>query len=273
MADSPFWDDEQLDNAGLDATVLAIGDSWFWYPINNLMSPINYELDLTDLDSAILVRGGLGAEAAHYVKPRFLKQITQDVKKKPGKKGEVVRGQKLKAILLSGGGNDVAGLDDMLYILNENNSKAKKAEDCFHKDRFPERLQRIKNDYETLLKTIRKHQTKIPIFVHCYDYAPPNGKGFLGIGMWLKKPMEEAKVPKKLHIPVVKALIDHLADILQNLHDPKNNLVFVDSRGALSQTDDDWANELHPTSRGFTKLVRRRWYSALRDKDILKWDE
>lgn len=39
MINGPIWDELQLD--GSSPTILAIGDSWFWYPLNNLANPLH----------------------------------------------------------------------------------------------------------------------------------------------------------------------------------------------------------------------------------------
>jgi hypothetical protein len=46
MLISPYWDDRLMLEDNQDPHILAIGDSWFWFPKNNLLNPIflhNYD--------------------------------------------------------------------------------------------------------------------------------------------------------------------------------------------------------------------------------------
>ena len=40
MLTQPYWDERLMYKDGEVPHVLAIGDSWFWYSVNNLLSPI-----------------------------------------------------------------------------------------------------------------------------------------------------------------------------------------------------------------------------------------
>ena len=93
--------------------------------------------------------------------------------------------------------------------------------------------------------------------VHNYDYAIPTGKGFFLFGKWLKAPMDLAQVPSALRRPLIRELVDRLEIMLKGLDDPVAQVRCVDSSGTL--TEDEWANELHPTPEGFDRIVRERW--------------
>ena len=67
MINGPVWDERQLD--GISPTILAIGDSWFWYPFNNLANPLHRILNRSR-EHIILVRGRNGATTSEYVKGR-----------------------------------------------------------------------------------------------------------------------------------------------------------------------------------------------------------
>jgi hypothetical protein len=69
--------------------------------------------------------------------------------------------------------------------------------------------------------------------------------------------MDLAGVPEALRRPLVRELIDHLETLLRGLDDPAGQVHLVDSAGTL--TEDEWANELHPTGAGFERLVRECW--------------
>lgn len=41
MINGPVWDETLLVRNGVFPSILAIGDSWFWYPENNLPAPLH----------------------------------------------------------------------------------------------------------------------------------------------------------------------------------------------------------------------------------------
>ena len=110
MINKPVWDESILTRDGLFPTVLAIGDSWFWYPKNNLLNQLHKRLNRKKRH-LILVRGHSGAEAVEYQSGPIREQIERDLDRKKG------YGRTIKAVFLSGGGNDFAGRDDLGKLL------------------------------------------------------------------------------------------------------------------------------------------------------------
>ena len=169
-------------------------------------------------------------------------------------------GRTIKAVFLSGGGNDFAGRDDLPQLLLEDCSHATSAIACL-RDGQPNRLFDTVTD--ALLSVVALVEEKIPgtpVFVHSYDYPPPNGKGFLGLGQWLQFPMDEAKVDRALQEEVAKLLVDQFWLCLEEAQAKAPTLKLVDGRHTLKP--DEWANELHPTPRGFNRLAKC-WRPAL----------
>jgi hypothetical protein len=95
------------------------------------------------------------------------------------------------------------------------------------------------------------------VLTHNYDYAFPSGQGFIGMGSWLKKPLDVARVNRKLHVPLINELIDTFGRRLAKLAKEYEHVQFVKSAGVLATGE--WANELHPTPSGFEKIARQRW--------------
>jgi hypothetical protein len=101
-----------------------------------------------------------------------------------------------------------------------------------------------------------------PILVHGYDYPIPDGRGFLGgggflPGPWLKPGFDE-KLFTDLNVTtqMMVTVIDRFNTMLQNLvKEPGfENVTYIDLRrtlsNALSNYQDFWANEIHPTAGG-----------------------
>lgn len=236
--------------------ILALGDSWFCYPANNLLNPIFNEVN----GAVILGQGANGAEAEEMVHPRYLKPFEAALKGYPS----------IKAVLISAGGNDFAGLEDLPLILREDCSAAEYADQCYRKAQPDILLDSVGGFIGTLIDSVRRLRPGARVLLHHYDYAIPDGRGFLGFGQWLKAPMDDALVPKpdqlefgSLRREIVRMLIDGLAERLRPLAyaDP-DRVTFIETAGTLK--DVQWANELHPTPGGFTRIARR-FTPALRE--------
>jgi hypothetical protein len=252
------WDESELDREAVFPTVLAVGDSWFWYPRNNLAIPLHRILNRAQ-NHVMLVRGHSGAEAIDYQEGPIRAQVERDLDKPKG------YGRTISAVFLSGGGNDFAGRDDLPQILLDDCSRAASAEACLRRGQ-PRRLFNTVRD--ALLSVVDLVQRKIPgtpVFVHGYDYAVPTGKGFLGLGQWLKFPMDQANVKDALQQSLVNLLIDGFRSALEEAQAQAPTLQLVDERGTLKP--EDWANELHPTPSGFNR-VAKRWTPALRAAQV-----
>ena len=242
------------------ASILAIGDSWFWYPfpggsLINRLGPL-----VAPKEHFLLAIGNTGAEAYDYVHGKFKNAVTTALN---------FHGDGLSAVFISGGGNDFAGLNDLLPLLNLDCSSAHSAAECFKPGDDDGTLggfmKKIAEDYTLLIGQIMvKCPTGIKIFVHNYDYAIPSGKGvFGGQSDWLKRPLDDALVPTALQRDCIKLIIDRFSVVLTTLRDKGNGqVVFVDSRNTLA--DSDWANEIHPKPEGFEKIGKLKWAPALK---------
>ncbi|MEW6689701.1 MAG: SGNH/GDSL hydrolase family protein [Pseudomonadota bacterium] len=230
--------------------VLALGDSWFWYPFNNLLIPI---WNLWAGGRTILAQGMVGAEATELASGQWLKDFRA-----------ALRGwSTIRAVLISAGGNDFAGMDDMQRILRPDCSGATAGEDCFDAAATDQLMLRdVAGAYGVLLDEIERWRPEAMVFLHNYDYAVPSGKGIFGFGHWLKQPMDAVGVPAAVQPLAVEHLINTFSDALAQVQkDYAARTLIVDSSGTLAEAD--WANELHPTPAGFNKLVNQAWQPVL----------
>lgn len=256
MSINYFWDERIMNEQEPSApTILAIGDSWFWYPFYG-GSLINYLGEaVRSKPNFIFAKGMNGAEAYDYVDGKYAAQVREALRG---------YGHRLRAVFISGGGNDFAGFADLRPLLKNDCSKEVTAVGCFAAfpglDAF---FGRIDEHYRRLVGLIHAHTPPDCVIVmHTYDYAIPTGAG-VGGNSWLKPALEHAKVPAHLQRGCVQELIDRFAAVLQSIcaSDPVH-FHLVDSRGTLVEAE--WANELHPTDEGFQKLVEVRWLPVLR---------
>lgn len=253
-----YWSKQALDLDNTTADVLAIGDSWFWYPMPG-GSLINFIGDLVrPKGHKILVAGNNGAEVYDYVQGKYRRQVKELLR---------LYGSTASAVLISGGGNDFAGFNDLRPLLNEDCSKATSAQGCFRPGDDEGTVGFLTDKmYEHYALLVTRILVVIPAFasvlVHTYDYAVPDGRGVLGKQGWLKPALDDAQVPPQLQQACINLLMDSAHSVLTRIAaGAGGRVVLVDSRGTLVQKD--WANELHPRPSGFKKIANMSWKPAL----------
>lgn len=255
--------DERLRRAvGGPATagvLVAEGDSWFDYPFNDILSLLE---DQHGYDVESVAHKGDRVEEMAYGGGQ-LDELTRRLEKLL-RQGIIPR-----AILLSGGGNDVAG-DEFGMLLNHAGSAISGLNDQVVTGVID---QRVRLAYVTILNAVThvcqaRLERTLPILVHGYDYPVPDGRGFLGgwwflPGPWLEPGFREkgfARLPQR--ITLAKQLIDRFNGQLRAVAalSAFPHVTFVDLRGTLSIGADYrtwWDNELHPTRLGFERVTQR----------------
>ena len=250
---------------GSPAALLAIGDSWFWYPkVSNLLAEISAVVK-PDY-SNIMALGYLGARLEEYVNGKYAKDFARQLR--PNYL------QYYSAVMISGGGNDAV---DWGLCLKDDCSAETTPQGCMDQIGLAKSMTDLGGWLLAMINEVfaacdsanLRHRD---IFIHCYDYAPPNGKGFevplFGIrlsGPWLKPAMDKRHVPADYGFrkQIVRLLIDALTKTFVEFDSPTDGVYVIRSPGTLDP-DNDWDNELHPNGEGFRKLVHGPWLDVLR---------
>jgi hypothetical protein len=232
--------------------LVAEGDSWFDYPWNDLLSCLE---DDHGFDVTSVSHKGDTVESMAYSGGQ-LQEFVRAIDKM------LRRNEIPKAILLSGGGNDVAG-DEFAQLLNH----AASVHPGLNMQIVSAVIdQRIRDSFAAIIAGVTavcedRIQKRIPILIHGYAYAVPDGRGFAGgwwilPGPWLKPGFNQ----KGYHDLAenqrsIDTLIDRLNDMQMRLVASPGfeHVHHVDLRSVLPRDTytDWWANELHPTKRGF----------------------
>jgi lysophospholipase L1-like esterase len=224
--------------------ILCFGDSWIQYPFHKDGNLANRFLDFGKFQAMdIMALGENGMEIGEPGKSN-LHTLTTFLK---------YESQTVDMIIVSGGGNDFAGADDLLPLLKV--GQANDVAGWFKPQETAALFARITRGYERIIQLRNTFCPAVPIVTHCYDYAPPTGKGLLGFSPWIRPALEQVGMPRDLQTQAVRYIIDHLAQVQSGLERTTALYRFVDTRNALS--DDDWDNELHPTRCGFDKIASR----------------
>ncbi|MBI3874774.1 MAG: hypothetical protein HY300_02160 [Verrucomicrobia bacterium] len=250
--------------------LLAQGDSWFDYPpgrdiIDCLHS--NHGHSITN----IAVAGSTLNDEAYGPVPREMFGLPFGPKQSddPDRITELVhriQEEKHEALLLSAGGNDIAGDEFFSFVNNARSGLPNVNQEVL--DGVVNGT--FKNAYEYLITTAlaaaKNAGITMPIFTHGYDYPWPDGRGvisFLGwkVGPWFDDTFKHKNYPNdnvsdlQARHDIVAKFIDSLNAMLEGLARKYSGQVFhVDLTGTL-QASDDWANELHPGRDGFSALA------------------
>jgi len=244
--------------------LVAEGDSWFDYPFVDVLSVLEDDFAF-DIES-VSHKGDRVEDMAY--EGGQLDELTRRIEKL------LRRGVVPRAILLSGGGNDVAG-DEFGMLLNHATSAKPGLNEQVVAGVIDER---VRLAYAFIIGGITRVcelqlGRRVPILTHGYDYSVPDGRGFFG-GWWLLPgPWLQPGFRQKgfRDLPtcagLVKRLIDRFNEMLLGLARAAGmeHVHHVDLRKTLSSGPSykaDWDNELHPTRKGF-ELVAAKFNSAI----------
>jgi hypothetical protein len=250
---------------GEGGLLVAEGDSWFDYPLDDVLQELELNFDF-DVESAAHMGDMLESMAYEASQHTDLVRIFERLERD---------GRRPRAILLSGGGNDIAG-EVFGFLLNHIQSGLAPLNDRIIDGVVEQRLRfAMVSLIAAVTKIAEEHlgQT-IPVILHGYDYAVPDGRGFLGgfwllPGPWLKPGFEEKGYDVlKDTTRVMVQIIDRYNEMLASLptHPGLRHVTYLDLRRTLSNDPryykNSWGNELHPTRLGFGR-VAEKFYAVI----------
>jgi hypothetical protein len=243
----------KLKAATLPLDLMAIGDSWFDYPVNDYGVPwINQDIvaqlqAIGNPSPIILSRALHGNPMTTTVGLNNQKQYVTDIQDS----AQWLSGSP-DAILVSGGGDDVVGDQFIIYLDYAGGKLSTRVQGV---------MDSVEASYQALFQFRDLHAPNTPIFGHCYDYAIPNGVGVVFQGPWLQPSLSFSGYNYAEGLAIVKDAIDRLYAMLKGLASvKKNNFFLVDTRGTLTRDTLQplgWANEIHPYTAGFVALAQK----------------
>jgi hypothetical protein len=238
--------------------LVAEGDSWFDYPWHDVLRMLE---DRHGYDVESVAHRGDTVESMAYTGQ--LEEFARVIEK-------LLRQNSVPdAILLSGGGNDIAG-DQFQMLINH-----ARAAHAGLNDQVVDGVidVRVFDAYVTILSAVtevcrQRTGTVVPIVIHGYDYSVPDGRGVLGgwgplPGPWLQPGLREKGFDDLAAcLDLVATLIDRFNAMLRRVTvvPALAHVRYLDLRGTLpngATYKTWWANELHPTERGFATVADR----------------
>jgi hypothetical protein len=267
----PIYGAGQTWEPGKFAAILAIGDSWFWYPTNNLLEAFVAHPRVRDEYTNIQLLGFNGARLREYVDGKYSAEFRRNLRPDYS--------QYYSAVFISGAGNDAIAYH---LALNEQCTGLSSAKACVDPAGMAALLASIGNDVSTLIDRIsdaisrQQRNGPMAIFLHGYDYIVPDGRGFeflpgIEIGPWLSTAMDHCHVLDDAAVrrDICRSLIDELNKVFARFdgqQGPGYQVHYINSLGTLDtgrHYKTDWANEIHPTPSGFDKVVDTKWISKI----------
>jgi hypothetical protein len=227
--------------------LIAEGDSWFDYPGNDVLDWLHQ----FGYDVESVARAGDRAEMMAFGRGQ-LDKFAAAIEK------VIAVQHKPKAILLSGGGNDIAGAE-FGFLINHAGSPRQGLNDSVITGVIDERLQ---DAYVHIIRKVtllceQMLNESVKIVLHGYGHPIPDGDGVLGgfgplPGPWLRPGFIEKGFGNLAeNTATMKKLMDRFNLMLQRVAAMFTHVKYVDLRPLLPAQKKHWANELHPKPPGF----------------------
>lgn len=243
--------------------LVAEGDSWFQFPV--FIEEVIDHLGRNYLISCISAAGDTAQNMIHGPLGAGRQEYMQELSRQSGR---------VRAFLLSAAGNDIIGEDTssgsaipvLTKILKNPGTGSQTAADYIHDPELDARVGFLQQAYLHLIGNIRQDArfAQLPIILHGYDVPFPYPAGpterrnprYAAKNQWLGSAFDAATVPPQMRRAILAVLIDRLYQMLDDVAAGDPHVHVVDCRGVLPDLE-DWADEIHATSLGFTKIAAR----------------
>jgi hypothetical protein len=249
---------EDVAAAELRGVLVAEGDSWFDYPGGDILSLL---VDRYHWDVRSVAHRGDNLESMAYDK-------TQVETRQRAFTLLARRAEQPAAVLVSGGGNDLAGPELVMAL-----EHVKSELPLVNEQVLKQLLLRLRKALVSLVSAIEVQSTALfgsplPVVMHGYGFPVPDGRGFLGgwgplPGPWLEPSFARKGVPEE----DLDARRDAKRHIVARFNEMLRETAGEEGMGQLHVVDvtdklksdgtyrEWWANELHPTPQGFRAVT------------------
>lgn len=244
----PTYGLKRFDPASLDVyhadpsrpRLIAEGDSWFKHPCVKAMlhwiESFGYEIYRSDQPGRKL--------QTMVAEQKYLLPLQDE------------RRDTIRALLLSGGGNDLIwwkkpSSESPSPIFKTGNG-SHDSNDYINNVELTAAVEELKRLLSVLAASVRSLRRDLPIIIHAYDWIEPkdHGAGFT----WVNPQLDQVGVPpdRTLRNAIGRELINRLNDAYREACS-RNGISHVDLRGTV---DHRWFDEIHPTSEAFHDIAQ-----------------
>lgn len=253
---------DQFNQNNYSNLLLAEGDSWFAWGYLNLAPSPNV---LTAMDFV---------NSTATLSYAYSGDTVGDMARMTGGTGFrlEMRNRRFKAMLLSGGGNDLFDAIRFGHILQRAGAADPADPDSYVKwGAVNDLIAYVSANYAEIIAW-RSHALSMnkttPYVFHTYDWPMPRPAkaqvmGMPAVGTWLYKPLVDVDAPVGLRHEIIKRVANRILAAISNFHDPAAGIYVVDTRGSTTPAlpgttgnSNDWANEVHPNESGYAKVAR-----------------
>lgn len=243
--------------------IVAEGDSWFDYPLKGdlldaLRKNHGYAVYQVSKAGALVEDMVYGSEHRFWagVRPQIIETM------------ETVAQHKPSVVLISGGGNDIAG-DELPAFINRKAQGVDPLREAAIDDLIFNVFRRA---YEVFIGAMQQVAEKggfnLTVVGHNYDFPNPDGRGysitgiipgFSYVGPWLKPAFDRKGYSVNEGREIVKRILQKFAQLQRDLEASHPGIfTAVNLQGTLSPLSTiDWDNEMHPTWNGFSRMAAK----------------
>lgn len=236
--------ERNIRNGDSRPVLLSEGDSWFQYPLW-----LEDVVDQLSTDFNIMCLSAAGDELSEMITDGdywdYLEALHEE-------------GVAVKALILSGGGNDIVG-NNLVSLLNDFDPTGNAAMHL-NEPEVSRKFDEITAGYRNIFTRVHTKFPDLPILLHGYDYAiprPNQGLRLPPLDGWLGDPMRARNIPDgPLQADIIRILIDRINTLFSGFDENHPGGVprvrFVDNRGTIGTS---WHDELHPLDDGFARVA------------------
>lgn len=224
--------------------ILAHGDSWFSYPKILLTggSVIDHLSDRLELPIKNMAHAGDGTETMLGLRKR--EELICNL-------------PDYDVLLFSGGGNDIAGDQFILWV---EDNKGTGIDAAINRLALRHKLDSIEDNYRDLIQIRDETNPNCLLVTHGYDFPIPSDQGVCGLGPWLKPGLVHCGWTDPIdQFEIVKWVMQEFDARLTSIEAEQKRLgkrhVHVRTQGTLGASD--WANEIHANRQGLDKLAAK----------------
>ena len=253
---------DQFDQNNYSNLLLAEGDSWFAWGYLNVKPSPNV---LTSMDFV---------KRTATLSYAYSGDTVGDMARMSAGTGFrlEMRNRRFKAMLLSGGGNDLFDAIRFGHILQPAGAGNPADPDSYvNWGAVNDLISYVSKNYAEIIAwradSLSMNKTT-PYVFHTYDWPMPRPAkaevmGMPAVGPWLYEPLRTVGAPADLRYEIIKRVANRVLAAIVDFHNPAAGIYVVDTRGSTTPAlpgttgdSNDWANEVHPNESGYAKVAR-----------------